>query len=307
MEIYQLRYFLAVAETGNFTKAATRCFVSQPSLSQQIINLEVELGQKLFHRLGRTIAPTQAGQLLVEKTRRILVEVDNTLSELKDDPAAKHRVTIGAIPTIAPYLMPKVIARCRMSHPQLEVVTHEDFFPYLVDSVVQGELDLALVSLPIRDQRVVVEILFKEPLQLVVGFTHPLCQKEKITARDLRDETFIMLGTSSSVTAQIQRFCGDHNFEPKVGHKCSQVPTVKTLVALGLGVAILPASTHASGDEQMLVYKEISGVAPTREIGLVSHPRRYQSRGSAQFIATLRATLARDPIPLRPVPDSSQP
>ena len=298
MEIYQLRYFLAVAETGNFTRAAARCFVSQPSLSQQIINLEEELGQKLFHRLGRTISPTPAGQLLVEKARRILVEVDNTLSELKDDPAAKHRVAVGAIPTIAPYLLPKVIARGRMSYPNLEIVTHEDFFPYLVDSVVQGELDLALVSVPIRDQRVTVETLFREPLQLVVGFTHPLCHKEKITARDLRDETFIMLGTSSSVTAQIQRFCGDHNFEPKVGHKCSQVPTVKTLVALGLGVAILPAGTYASGDEQMLVYKEIASGAPTREIGLVSHPRRYQSRGSTQFIATLRAALAREPIPL---------
>jgi LysR family hydrogen peroxide-inducible transcriptional activator len=203
--------------------------------------------------------------------------------------------------------MPKVIARCRMSHPQLEIVTHEDFFPYLLDSVVQGELDLALVSLPIRDQRVVTESLFREPLQLIVGFTHPLCQKEAITGRDLRDETFIMLGTSSSVTAQIQRFCGDHNFEPKVGHKCSQVATIKTLVALGLGVAILPASTHAAGDEQMLVYKEISGGAPTREIGLVRHPRRYQSRGTSQFIATLRATLARDPIPLLSVPAAARP
>lgn len=297
MEIYQLRYFMAVAETGSFTKAAARCFVSQPSLSQQIINLEAELDQKLFHRLGRTISLTPAGHVLVERARRILVEVDNTLNELKDDPATPQRVAIGAIPTIAPYLLPKVIARCRMSHPKLEIVTHEDFLPYLVDSVVQGELDLALVSLPIHDPRVMVETLFREPLELVVGFTHRLCQKEKITARDLRDETFIMLGTSSSVTAQIQRFCGDHNFEPKVGHKCSQVPTVKTLVALGLGVAILPASTHAAGDEQMLAYKEISSGAPTREIGLISHPRRYQTRGSAQFIAVLRAALARDPIP----------
>lgn len=298
MEIYQLRYFMAVAETRSFTKAAARCFVSQPSLSQQIMNLEDELGQKLFHRLGRTISLTPAGDLLVERSRRILVEVDNTLSELKDDPAAPLRVAVGAIPTIAPYLLPKVIARCRMANPQLEIVTHEDFLPYLVDSVVQGELDLALVSLPIRDPRVVVETLFREELELVVGFTHPLCQKEKITARDLRDEKFIMLGTSSSVTTQIQRFCGDHNFEPKIGHKCSQVPTVKTLVALGLGVAILPASTHAAGDEQMLVYKAISSGAPSREIGIVSHPRRYQSRGSAQFVAALRAALARDPIPL---------
>ena len=108
MEIFQLRYFLAVAETGNFTKAGARCFVSQPSLSQQVLNLEEELGQKLFHRLGRKIALTPTGEMLVERARRILVEVDNTQSELKDDPTAAHKVMVGAIPTIGPYLLPKV-------------------------------------------------------------------------------------------------------------------------------------------------------------------------------------------------------
>ena len=302
MEIYQLRYFLAVAETGNFTKAAARSFVSQPSLSQQIINLEAELGQKLFHRLGRKISPTPAGLLLVERARRILVEVDNTLSELKDDPQTKHRVMVGAIPTIAPYLLPKVIARCRMSYRNLEIATYEDFWPYLVESVVEGETDLALVSLPIPDKRVVVETLFKEPLLLAVGLTHPLSQKKDITPRDLREESFIMLGTSSSVTAQIQRFCGDHDFTPKIAHKCAQVSTVKTLVALGLGVAILPAGTFAAADEQMLVYREFASGAVTREIALIHHPRRYQSRGTEQFISALRAALARSPIPLLTAP-----
>ncbi|MFI5336450.1 MAG: LysR family transcriptional regulator, partial [Opitutales bacterium] len=108
MEFYQLRYFAAVAETGNFTKAAARCNISQPSLSQQIINLEEELGKKLFHRLGRKISLTPAGQVLLERSRRILVEMDNTVKELSEDPNVGQRVAVGAIPTLAPYLLPKV-------------------------------------------------------------------------------------------------------------------------------------------------------------------------------------------------------
>jgi len=113
MEIYQLRYFLAVAETGNFTKAAQRSFISQPSLSQQILNLEEELGQKLFDRLGRKVVLTEAGNTLLDGAHRIITEVDQTLGELKSDPLLGPRVSVGAIPTVAPFFLPGVLAHCR--------------------------------------------------------------------------------------------------------------------------------------------------------------------------------------------------
>ncbi|MFI5337278.1 MAG: LysR family transcriptional regulator substrate-binding protein, partial [Opitutales bacterium] len=196
---------------------------------------------------------------------------------------------------------PKVIARCRMNYPKLEVSTYEDFYPLLVEAVAQGEIDLALTSLPIRDRRVSVETLFKEPLHLVLGHGHRLADQKDITVMDLQDEKFIMLGTASSVTAQIRQFCGDHNFEPRIEHRCSQIKTLKTLVGLSLGVAILPAGTFSPEDEQTLIYRALSGRStPTREIALIRHPRRYASRGTEQFIATLRDALARAPIPLAP-------
>ena len=301
MEIYQLRYFAAVAEMGNFTKASKICNISQPSLSQQIINLESELNQKLFHRLGRKISLTPAGELLLERSRGILMEVDNTLKELSDDPKVGRRVTVGAIPTLAPYLLPKVIARCRMNFPQLEVSIYEDFQPALMESVAQGEIDIALTSLPIKDKRVTVESLFREPLLLAMGLGHPLADKAERTGEDLKEDGFIMLGTSSTVSAQIRRFCGDYNFEPRIVHRCSQTMTVKLLVGLGTGVAILPAGTYAPEDEQTLLYRALSGRSiPMREIGLVRHTRRYVSKGAEQFITTLREALARAPIPLTP-------
>jgi LysR family hydrogen peroxide-inducible transcriptional activator len=300
MEIYQLRYFAAVAESGNFTKAAARCFVSQPSLSQQILNLEAELGQKLFHRLGRRISLTPAGHLLLEKSRRILLEVDNTLKELKDDPSSAHRVAVGCIPTLAPYQLPRVVACCRRLYPRLEITAQENFYPQLVELVVQGELDLALVARPIKDPRVVVEPLMQEPLLLALGRQHPLVVREKITLRDLRDETFIMLGDASSLAAQIQRFFGDHDFDMRIGFRCAQVATVKALVAEGAGISILPAGTTTPEDAPALVYKVLAGRPPVREIAYIRHPRRYQSRGVAQFIAALKECFI-PPPPVTPV------
>ena len=101
MELYQLRYFLAVAETGNFTRAAEKHSISQPSLSQQIKNLERELGHKLFHRLGRRSVPTEAGQVFLDRVRRILLAVEDASKELKDSPTLERRIKVGAVPTLA--------------------------------------------------------------------------------------------------------------------------------------------------------------------------------------------------------------
>src|SRR5258708_7301612 len=105
MELHQLRYFVAVAETGNFTRASERSHITQPSLSQQILNLEKEVGHKLFHRLGRKAVLTEAGATFLERARRILNEVENAAKELQDHPALDRRITVGAVPTVAPYLV----------------------------------------------------------------------------------------------------------------------------------------------------------------------------------------------------------
>ena len=143
MELHQLRYFVAVAETGNFTRAAERSNVSQPSLSQQIINLEQELSHKLFHRLGRKAVLTEAGGVFLERARRILFEVDDSTRELQDSPGLERKITIGAITTLAPYLIPQLLALCKTRLPHLQVHLREDFRPDLTKAVLDGELDLA--------------------------------------------------------------------------------------------------------------------------------------------------------------------
>ena len=292
MEIYQLRYFLAVAETGNFTKAAARSFISQPSLSQQILNLEEELGQQLFHRLGRKAVLTDAGQTLVEGSRRILGDVDQTLHEIKKSNDLGPKVTVGAIPTVAPFLFPALIAHCRASEILLDIHTQEDFRRPLTESVLEGRLDCALISLPYNEPRLHVEKLYSEPLWVAMSSTHPLAKAEHLTFESLRDETFILLGEASTLTLQIQHFCGDHDFEPHIGHRCGQLATAKSLTAMGLGITVLPKSARSATDPEGLIFRKFSGPEqPFRDIALVRHRRRHVSQGAQLFAEVARAVV----------------
>lgn len=304
MELQQFRYAVAVADAANFTRAAERCFVSQPSLSQQLINLEAELGHKLFHRLGRRAVPTEAGAAFLVRARRILAEVENTTREIRDDPSFGRRIVVGAIPSVAPYLLPPILDRCRKAHADLVIHVREDFRLPLCRAVVEGELDMALVSLPVKDPQLSVESVLTEPLLLVVHRNHPLATKDEVSAADLADETFILLGDSSSLTSQIQRFCGDHNFEPKIGFRCAQIRTVKAMASLGLGISILPQVAKSSQDQE-LVYRQLSGRAPQREIAVVRHLQRYQSKGTEAFLAVLRDAI-RDYSPGTPTAPNHQ-
>lgn len=287
MDIPQLRAVLSVADAGNFTRAAERLGIAQPSLSQHILNLEKELGQKLFHRLGRKAVATEAGVAFIERARRILFEVESATKELSDSPAMERRITVGAIQTLAPYVLPSLIQRCRKRFPNLRISIQEDFKVRLLQGILDGELDLALVSLPADDPRVHAEPLLREPLLLAVAKDHALAHKPQVTAGDLAGETFIMLGSSSSLTAQVRSFCGDHDFEPNIGFRCSQVATVKGLVALGVGISILPR-VAISEDDHAIKYIHLHGAEPYREIGVLRHLQRYQSRGAEQFLGVLR-------------------
>src|SRR6186713_1803503 len=187
MEMHQLRYFVAVADTGNFTRAAERSRISQPSLSQQILNLESEVGHKLFHRLGRKAVLTEAGSAFLERARRILFEVENAAKELGDHPGLGRRINVGAVQTVMPYLFTPLITQLKELHPNLLIDAREDFRASLVRWVVEGELDLAVVPSPVKDHRISVEPLLTEPLLLVVGKRHPFASRTEISVQDLAD------------------------------------------------------------------------------------------------------------------------
>jgi LysR family transcriptional regulator, hydrogen peroxide-inducible genes activator len=288
MELNQLRYAVAIADTGNFTRAAERSNVTQPTLSQQIINLEKEIGHKLFHRLGRKAVLTEAGAVFLERARRILFEIENASKELSDNPGLDRRITVGAIPTVAPYLLVPLIERCRTEHPNLTIHIREDFRADLVRAVIEGDLDLAIVSQPVKDHRLFIEPVMTEPLLLIVAKNHAFASRSEIDVNDLAEETFVTMGDSSTLSGQIRNFFGNHNFAPKIGYRCAQVSTLKAFVAMGAGISILPQVGLLADDRDTLTYLRLSGSAPTRELVVVRHLQRYQSRGSEQFLGILR-------------------
>jgi LysR family hydrogen peroxide-inducible transcriptional activator len=300
MEIYQLRYFVAVAETQNFTRAAERSNITQPSLSQQILNLEAEVGHKLFHRLGRKAVLTEAGTTFLERARKILFEVENAAKELSDHPGMDRRITVGAVQTVMPYLITPLMVACRESLPNLRIDAREDFRANLIRAVVEGDLDLAVVPLPVAEHRVAVELLLSEPLLLVVGKSHPIAQRTEISIQDLAAETFVSMGDSSALATQVRTFFGDQKFQPRIGIRCAQVATLKLFASLGLGISLLPEMARLPDDRETLTYLRLTGSAPTRQLAVVRHLQRYQSRGAEQFLALLRqhaAARQHDPEP----------
>ena len=298
MDLTQLRYFVAVIETQNFTRAAEKSNITQPSLSQQIINLERELGQRLFHRLGRKAVPTEAGTAFLQRARRILRDVEDAAREMGDHSGQGRRIAIGAVQTVMPYLISDLVIQCRTSHPQLAIDAHEGFRADLVRGVLEGTLDLAVVPLPVKDRQLAIEPLLSEPLLLAVGRDHPFASQPEIDIRTIAGETFVGLGDSSALAAQVRAFFGDQKLEPRIGIRCTQVATLKRFVAAGLGISLLPQLARHEEDRASLVYLRLSGDEPRRELVVVRHPQRYQTRGAEEVLKLLRQHVrSRFPAP----------
>src|SRR6202011_1718673 len=183
MELHQLRYFLAVAKSRNFSRAAESCHVAQPSLSQQILKLERELGETLFERKARQVLLTSAGELLQRRAERILHEVAEARREIRDaEGTPRGKVDLAALPTIAPYLLPRIIRGFSRRCPEVETVMHEETTGRAVGLLENNELDLALVSLPITNPGLEVHGLFSEELLLALPRRHSLTRKRTLSA-----------------------------------------------------------------------------------------------------------------------------
>jgi LysR family hydrogen peroxide-inducible transcriptional activator len=293
MEMHQLRYFAAVARTGSFSRAAECCHVSQPSLSQQIQKLERGLGQRLFDRLGRRAALTDAGRLLLDRALAILATAEDAERRLRDaDDREGGSLSVGAIPTIAPYLLPAALGRFLRQHPRAELTIHEDVTRQLVTAVVAGDVDLAVIALPIDDDRVQAEALFTEPLLLTVPRTHRLARRRRLTVDDFAAERFILLNEMHCLGDQVLSFCNAHGCQPQIACRSAQITTVQSLIALNQGVSLLPAMAHRADRDKRRVYRPLTGDVPRRTIGVIWRRHRYHSPTAERFLVRLRELAA---------------
>ena len=287
MELDQLRYFLQVAQRGDFTRAAEDLTISQPALSRSIQKLEDELGQPVFERKTRSVSLTEAGVLLQSRAQQMLTILEDTKAEITDD-GESGRIRVGAIPTIAPYFLPDLLRQFSSEFPKATVIVQENTTDVLIKSCTQGEIDLAVLALPVPAKYLEVEELFEEELLVILPPDHPLVEKSRIRLSDVEPLPFVLLDEAHCLSDNIVSFCRQRSMQPVAVERTSQLTMVQELVSLSHGVSMIPAMARVLDQSDRRVYRSLSGKKPTRKIAVVWNPYRFQSRLIEAFRDRLR-------------------
>ncbi len=270
LDVRRLQYFLAVAETLHFRRAAEQLNVAQPALSQQIRRLEEDLGCRLLTRNRRGVELTPAGQALRESGRRALVQMAHAEDAARRTAANQVALLrIGFLNPAAFAVVPELLRRLRAEHPEVFVVLREGASAALLEEVRLGQLDVAFVRGPVTHAGVRIDVLRREPLVIVLPKKHALARHRRVPLAGLADEPFVGFprDAAPSLYDAITRLCTDAGFAPSFAIEASEWYTIVSLVAAGLGVAILPESI-AAFQHRDAVYRPIAG-AP-REVELVA-------------------------------------
>ena len=245
MNLRDLRYFVALAETRHFGHAARRSFVSQPTLSGQIRKLEQQLGAPLFERTTKSVALTPLGESLVQHARRALEEADAfvQLARAHRDPLV-GMLRVGAIPTLAPYLIPRLLAPLRHRHPGLKLALTEELTAQLLGRLREHELDTILLATPIDDAELVSRPLFVEPFWLALPRDHALYGREHIRRRELNSLNMLLLAEGHCLADQMMDVCG-RTERSETGEeadlRAASLETLLQLVGAGMGATLVPA------------------------------------------------------------------
>lgn len=277
MTLTELRYLVVLGQEQHFGRAADACGVSQPSMSMAIRNLEGSLGVLLFERSKSGISPTDMGQQLIAQAGRVLAEADAIAALARaDKDQLAGALRLGAPASLAPYLLPQLIPQLRLMAPGLELVFSEANTPELVRHLRQGDLDAVLVTQPLVATEVVVQELYREPLLAIMPPSHSLAARRQLGIQDLASQGFVLPPRDTCLCEQLFALCP--SLAEMSGHlESSSLETLRHMVAIGLGVSILPMSATASAiySSQGLVARQLQS-APTRAINLAwraSFPR----------------------------------
>lgn len=290
MELHRLRYFVAVAEVGSFTRAAAREGITQPSLSQQILELEKDTNTRLFDRLGRNVVLTAAGEQLLPHAQQVLAAVADAERALRAG-AGGGPLRAGAIPTIAPYLLPEAARNVLKAYPTSKLTFLEDRTERLLAALLAGELDVGVMALPVRDHRLHVEKLFAEPLLLAVPSGHRLAGKPAVRLGDLADEPFLILDDFHCLGDQVMSLCRrGGKFEPRVVCKGEQLGTLLGLVSAGQGITVVPEMAATAEKGKRLAFVPFAPPAPSRTLCAVWHKQRYRPPAMRAFADALKAS-----------------
>ena len=288
----QLEYLLAVAERLNFRAAAADSHISQPALSTQIRLLEEQLGVKLLERDKRSTRLTPAGEIVVGQARAVLADVDGLVdAALGQGEPLSGTLRLGAIPTVAPYVLPGLLRGVAARHPRLRLVVQEAQTSSLVESLRVNRVDVALLALP--EKGLASRPLYDEPFLLVAPAGHALARKPTVRAADLKRQPLLLLDDGHCLREQALSFCRGSGVDPVTDVRAASLATLVQLVAAGLGITLLPASAAAvevpAGAG--LVTRPFAKPQPHRTIGLVWRTTSTRATEYALLAETARQHL----------------
>lgn len=279
--IRQLEYAVALADAGHFGRAARACHITQPALSAQIQALEQELGVRLFERSRRGASVTPTGRWVTARARALLEGIDELCDVARGarEPLSGP-LRMGVIPTVAPYLLPAWLPHVRKRWPQLRLILREDRTERIVEQLVDAELDVLLLALPIERPDVEAFSIFREPFVLVAPRDHPLGRRRGPVAQaDLAEHDVLLLEDGHCLRDQALAVCRAAGARESGALRATSLTTLVQMVIGGLGVTLLPTSAldvQLRGDEHIVV-RRFRAPAPGREIGLLW--RRTSPRG----------------------------
>ena len=275
LTIRQLQYLVAVADTLGFRRAAERCHVSQPTLSAQVQQVERVLGVALFERDRRRVLVTAAGEEVVVRARRVLVELEDLVGAAARvrDPAS-GTIRVGVIPTIAAYLLPEVMPGLVVAFPRLRLVLREEKTADIVAGLAEGRLDAGVVALEADLEGCAHEVIAKDPFVVALPAGHRLAKKKKsIGLADLEDETVLLLDDGHCFRDQALAFCsraGAHEADVRA----TSLATLVQMVSAGHGVTLLPTlAVEVENRRAQLAIRPVAGRGPSRTLAVVWRPR----------------------------------
>ncbi len=296
MTLTELKYIVAVARERHFGRAAEACFVSQPTLSVAIRKLEDELGVTIFERGGSEVGVTVIGQTLVSQAQKVLEESAN-LKELArhgNDPLA-GALRVGVIHTIGPYLLPKLVPWHISCTPQMPLVLQENFTVKLIELLRQGEIDCAILALPLPEAGLATRALYDEPFVVVIPASHPWANRKSISAEDLKQQNMLLLGSGHCFRDQVLEVCPELSRFAAASEgiqrtfEGSSLETIRHMVAAGIGITVMPLTSvpESERNNTLLRYIKFDKPVPDRRVVLAwrkSYPRMVAIETLAQAV-----------------------
>ncbi len=282
MNLKDLKYLVALADTGHFGKAAERSFVSQPTLSAQLKKLEEFLGVKLVERQPKNIKLTEVGKQVVVRARRMLDEGEEIISLARNstDPLA-GKLRLALIPTVGPYLLPRVMQRIRKTLPDLGLMLYEHQTEALLKRLREGDIDVGIMALPVASEGLETRELYDEAFTVALPNSHPLAAKATIKVQDLKGQTLLLLEDGHCLRDQALEVCSRIDIREAEDFRATSLETLRQMVVAGLGITLLPETAVEApfGSQRGLTIREFTKPAPTRTVGAVW--RKSSTRAAA--------------------------